>query len=159
MSNAKVFWYGNFKGIAWRTHDGNPIAVPVFADLAKATKVSEIIKTWNPKSSHLTFIEKDDGTYSICIFEEPDDSGENIGLYRSGMSQSGTYGKVKQMIEKRSTMWNPLKVYAQIVHAKDPADSSTYQNMTDLLPIRIFEIISESQLDSKKFAVEKSAHS
>jgi hypothetical protein len=142
MSNAKVFWYGNFKGIAWRTHDGNPIAVPVFADLAKATKVSDIIKTWNPKSSHLTFIEKDDGTYSICIFD-----------------QSGTYGKVKQMIEKRSTMWNPLKVYAQIVHAKDPADSSTYQNMTDLLPIRIFEIISESQLDSKKFAVEKSAHS
>lgn len=158
MTDAKFSWYGNFYGIAWRMHAGNPIVVPLFVDLSEAGKVSDVIKTWNVKSAHLTFVEKDDGTYSICIFEEPDSSGENIGLYRSGMSQTGTYGKIKQMIEKRSSMWNPMKMYVQIVHAKDPADSATYQNMTDLLPIRILEIISESELDSKKFAVEQSAH-
>ena len=158
MADAKFSWLSNFYGLAWRTHAGNPIAVPLFVKIDEAIKIAKIIKTWNPKLVHLTFIENDDGTYAICVYEEPDKSGENIGIYRSGMSQGGTYAKIKNMIEKKSSMWNPMRVYVQIVHAKDPADSSTYENMTDLLPISRLEIISEAALDSKKFAVERDAH-
>lgn len=100
MTDAKFSWYGNFYGLAWRTHAGNPIAVPLFVEIDEATKIAEIIKTWNPKLVHLTFIENDDGTYAICVYEEPDKSGENVGIYRSGMSQGGTYAKIKAMIEK-----------------------------------------------------------
>ena len=105
----------------------------------------------------MLFRSKDDDTYAICIYQEAE-SGENIGLYRSGMSQTGTYGKIKNMIEKKSSMWNPLRAYIQIVYAKDPADSKTYQNMTDYIIIGRLEIISESALQSKKFATEKDAH-
>ena len=159
MTDAKFSWNDNFYGLAWRTHAGNPIAVPLFVEIDEATKIAEIIKKWNPKLVHLTFIENDNGSYAICVYEEPDKHGENIGIYRTGMSQSGTYAKIKAMIEKKSSMWNPMRVYVQIVHAKDAADSSTYQNMTDLLPISRLEIISESALNSKKFAVERDAHS
>ena len=99
MADGKFSWYRNFYGIAWRTHAGNPIAVPLFVKQDESQKIADIIKTWKPKDIHLTFIEKDDGNYAICIYQEAD-SGENIGLYRSGMSQTGTYGKIKQMIEK-----------------------------------------------------------
>ena len=159
MTDPKFSWHDNFYGLAWRTHAGNPIAVPLFVEIDEAAKIAEIIKKWNPKLVHLTFIENDDGSYAVCIYEEPDKSGENIGIYRTGMSQSGTYAKIKAMIEKKSSMWNPMRVYVQIVHAKDAEDSSTYQNMTDLLPISRLEIISESALDSKKFTVERDAHS
>ena len=54
-------------------------------------------------------------------------------------------------------MWNPMKMYVQIVHAKDAKDSSTYENMTDLLPISRLEIIPESKLESDKFAIERNA--
>ncbi|QDI88583.1 hypothetical protein Nisw_03050 [Candidatus Nitrosopumilus sp. SW] len=157
MTNAKFSWYGNFYGIAWRSNAGNPIAVPLFVKKEESQKIAEIVKTWKPKDIHLTFIEKEDGTYAICIYQESD-SGENIGLYRSGMSQTGTYGKIKQMIEKKSSMWNPLRAYIQIVYAENPADSKTYQNMTDYIIIGRLEIISESALQSKKFATEKDAH-
>jgi len=73
------------------------------------------------------------------------------------MSQSGTYSKVKQMIEKKASMWNPMKVYVQIVYSKDPKDSGSYQNMTDLLPISRLEIISEDKLKSDKFTIERNA--
>ncbi|ABX12260.1 hypothetical protein [Nitrosopumilus maritimus] len=157
MADAKFSWYGNFYGIAWRTHAGNPIAVPLFVKQDESQKIADIIKTWKPKDIHLTFIEKDDGNYAICIYQEAD-SGENIGLYRSGMSQTGTYGKIKQMIEKKSSMWNPLRAYIQIVYATDPADSKTYQNMTDYIIIGRLEIISEDALKSKRFVIEKDAH-
>jgi len=157
MADVKFSWFENFYGLAWRTHAGNPIAVPLFVKMDDATKISDIIKTWNPKLSHLTFIEKDDGNYGICIYEQPDKSGENFGICRSGMSQSGTYSKVKQMIEKKASMWNPMKVYVQIVYSKDPKDSGSYQNMTDLLPISRLEIISEDKLKSDKFTIERNA--
>ena len=157
MTDVKFSWYGNFYGIAWRTHAGNPIAVPLFVKQAESQKIAEIVKTWKPKDIHLTFIEKDDGNYAICIYQDAD-SGEHTGLYRSGMSQTGTYGKIKQMIEKRSSMWNPLRAYIQIVYAADPTDSKTYKNMTDYVPVGRLEIISEAALDSKKFAIEKDAH-
>lgn len=157
MTDAKFSWYGNFYGIAWRTNAENPIAVPLFVKEDESQKIAEIVKEWKPKDIHLSFIEKDDDTYAICIYQEAD-SGENTGLYRSGMSQTGTYGKIKNMIEKKSSMWNPLRAYIQIVYAKDPADSSTYQNMTDYIIVGRLEIISESALKSKKFATERAAH-
>ncbi len=157
MADVKFSWYGNFYGLAWRSNAGNPIAVPLFVKKEEAEKIAEIVKTWNPKDIHLSFIEKEDGTYAVCIYQESD-SGQQTGLYRSGMSQTGTYGKIKQMIEKKSSMWNPLRAYIQIVYASDPADSKTYQNMTDYVIIGRLEIISESALQSKKFATEKDAH-
>jgi len=157
MADVKFSWFDDFFGIAWRTHAENPIAVPLFTKLEEASKVSDIIKTWNPKLVHLTFIERNDGNYAICIYEKPDKGVENFGIYRSGMSQSGTYQKVKGMIEKKASMWNPMKMYVQIVHAKDAKDSSTYENMTDLLPISRLEIIPESKLESDKFAIERNA--
>jgi len=99
MTSTKFFWYGSFYGIAWRTHAGNPITVPLFVKQDESIKIAEIVKTWKPKDVHLTFIEKDDGDYAICIYQDTD-SGENTGIYLSGMSQTGTYGKIKQMIEK-----------------------------------------------------------
>ncbi|MFB5631785.1 MAG: hypothetical protein ACE5Q9_00475 [Nitrosopumilus sp.] len=157
MVDVKYSWYGNFYGIAWRSNAGNPIAVPLFVKQEESQKIADIVKLWKPKDIHLTFIEKDDDTYAICIYEESD-SGENTGLYRSGMSQTGTYGKIKNMIEKKSSMWNPLRAYIQIVYAKDPADSSKYQNMTDYIIVGRLEIISEAALKSKKFATELDAH-
>ena len=46
-------------------------------------------------------------------------------------------------------MWNPLRAYIQIVYATDPADSKTYQNMTDYIIVGRLEIISEAALKSK----------
>ena len=157
MTGAKFSWYDNFYGIAWRSNAGNPIAVPLFVKEDESQKIAEIVKKWKPKDIHLTFIEKDNGNYAVCIYQEAD-SGENTGLYRSGMSQTGTYGKIKNMIEKKSSMWNPLRAYIQIVYAKDPVDSSTYKNMTDYIIVGRLEIISEAALKSKKFATEREAH-
>jgi len=157
MADVKFSWIENFYGLAWRIHAGNPIAVPLFVKLDEGTKIAEVVKTWNPKLTHLTFVEKNDGTYGICIFEQPDKSGDNVGIYRSGMSQTGTYAKIKQIIEKRASMWNPMKVYVQIAYAKDPKDSKSYENLTDLLPVTRLEIISEAALDDKKFAIEQDA--
>ena len=157
MADVKFSWFSKSYGIAWRIHAGNPIAIPLFVDRVQASQVAEIVKTWNPKLSHLTFIEKIDGNYAVCIYEKPDKNAENFGIYRSGMNQMGTYQKVKQMIEKRASMWNPMKVYVQIVYAKNPKDSSTYENMTALLPVSRLEIIPESKLESDKFAIERNA--
>lgn len=156
MADTKFSWISNFYGIAWRIHAQNPIAVPLFVKLEEAQKIAESVKTWHPKNIHLTFIENSNGNYSICIYDEPDDS-ENLGLYRSGMSQTGSYAKIKQMIEKKSSMWNPMRVYIQIAYAKDPADSASYQNLTDLVSVGRLEIITEAQLDSDKFAIERDA--
>jgi len=157
MADVKFSWFDDFFGIAWRTHAGNPIAVPLFTKLEQATRIAEIIKTWNPKLVHLTFIERNDGNYAICIYEKPDKNVENFGIYRSGMNQMGTYQKIKNMIEKKASMWNPMKVYVQIVHAKDAKDSDTYENMTALLPVSRLEIISEAKFDSDKFTIERNA--
>ena len=74
------------------------------------------------------------------------------------MSQTGTYGKIKQMIEKKIFNVESPTAYIQIVYADDPADHKTYQNMTDYIIIGRLEIISESALNSKKFAIKRCTH-
>jgi hypothetical protein len=65
------------------------------------------------------------------------------------MRQNGGYEQVKPMIEEKS----PL---LQIAYASDVRDMSTYEQISRLVPMRKFRIISEKDLKKQEFFYEKS---
>ena len=115
-------------------------------------EIAKEIKDWSDKFTRLTIIEKENGEYSICCYQDPQisKSGKNIGLYRTGMRQSGGYEQVKPMIEEKS----PL---LQIAYAADARDMNTYEQISRLVPMRKCRIISERDLKKQEFFYEKAA--
>ncbi len=61
---------------------------------------------WSDKFTRLTIIEKENGEFSICCYEDPQisKSSKHIGLFRTGMIQRGGYEQAKPMIEERSPL-------------------------------------------------------
>jgi len=99
----------------------------------------------------LTIIEKSNGDYAICCYQDPQISKrKNVGLYRSGMRQAGGYEQAKPMIEEKS----PL---LQIAYAADVRDMNTYEQISRLVPLRKCRIISENDLKKQEFYYEKNA--
>lgn len=148
----EIEWHGNFYGISWAYEKERLVLSTVFEDKNEAMEIAKEIKDWSDKFTRLTIIEKENGEYSICCYQDPQisKSVKNIGLYRTGMPQSGGYEQVKPMIEEKS----PL---LQIAYAEDARDMSTYEQISRLVPMRKCRIISEKDLKKQEFFYEKAA--
>ncbi len=147
-----IEWHGNFYGISWAYEKDRLVVSTVFEDKKEAMEIAKEIKEWSDKFTRLTIIEKENGEYSICCYQDPQisKSRKNIGLYRTGMRQSGGYEQVKPMIEEKS----PL---LQIAYAADVRDMNTYEQISRLVPMRKCKIISEKDLKKQEFFYEKDA--
>ena len=148
----EIEWHGNFYGISWAYEKDRLVVSTVFEDKKEAVEIAKEIKEWSDKFTRLTIIEKENGEYSICCYQDPQisKSRKNIGLYRTGMRQSGGYEQVKPMIEEKS----PL---LQIAYAADVRDMNTYEQISRLVPMRKCRIISEKDLKKQEFFYEKDA--
>jgi hypothetical protein len=148
----EIEWHGNFYGISWAYEKDRLVVSTVFEDKKEAIEIAKEIKDWSDKFTRLTIIEKENGEYSICCYQDPQisKSEKNIGLYRTGMRQSGGYEQVKPMIEEKS----PL---LQIAYAADVRDMSTYEQISRLVPIRKCRIILEKDLKKQEFFYERTA--
>ncbi|MFB5612689.1 MAG: hypothetical protein ACE5RL_05245, partial [Nitrosarchaeum sp.] len=102
----EIEWHGDFYGISWAYEKDRLVVSIVFENKQEATDIAKNIKDWSDKFTRLTIIEKENGEYSICCYQDPQISkgGKNIGLYRTGMPQSGGYEQVKPMIEGKSPL-------------------------------------------------------
>jgi hypothetical protein len=149
----EIDWHGNF-GILWAYEKDRFVISTVFEDKEEALSIAKEVEKWSERFTRLTIIEKDDDEYAICCYQDPQisKSDKNIGLFRTGMRQSSGYEQVKPMIEERS----PL---LQIAYAVDIIDMSTYEQISKLVPLRKYRIISEKDLKKQEFFYEKSANS
>ncbi len=149
----EINWHGNF-GILWAYEKDRFVVSTVFEDKEEAISISKEIENWSEKFTRLTIIEKKDDEYAICCYQDPQisKSDKHTGLFRTGMRQSSGYEQVKPMIEERS----PL---LQIAYAADIIDMSTYEQISKLVPLRKYRIISEKDLKKQEFFYEKSANS
>jgi len=147
-----IEWHGNFYGISWAYEKDRLVVSTVFEDKKEAIEIAKEIEDWSDKFTRLTIIEKENGEYAICCYQDPQisKSVKNIGLYRTGMRQSGGYEQVKPMIEEKS----PL---LQIAYAADVRDMNTYEQISRLVPMRKCRIISERDLKKQEFFYEKAA--
>ncbi len=150
--SCEIEWHGNFYGISWAYEKDRLVVSTVFEDKKEAMEIAREIKDWSDKFTRLTIIEKENGEYSICCYQDPQisKSVKNIGLYRTGMRQSGGYEQVKPMIAEKS----PL---LQIAYAADARDMNTYEQISRLVPMRKCRIISERDLKKQEFFYEKAA--
>lgn len=147
----EIEWHGNFYGISWAYEKDRLVVSTVFEDKKEAIAIAREIKNWSDKFTRLTIIEKENGEYSICCYQDPQISKSiNIGLYRTGMRQSGGYEQVKPMIAEKS----PL---LQIAYAADVRDMNTYEQISRLVLMRKCRIISEKDLKKQEFFYEKTA--
>ena len=148
----EIKWHGNFYGISWAYEKDRLVVSTVFEDKKEAMEIAREIEDWSDKFTRLTIIEKENGEYSICCYQDPQisKSEKNIGLHRTGMRQSGGYEQVKPMIEEKS----PL---LQIAYAADVRDMNTYEQISRLVPMRKCRIISEKDLKKQEFFYEKTA--
>ncbi len=146
-----IQWYGNFYWISWAYEKDRLVVSTVFEDKDEAVELAKEVDTWSDKFTRLTIIEKSNGEYAICCYQDPQISkGKNVGLYRTGMRQAGGYEQAKPMIEEKS----PL---LQIAYAADVRDMNTYEQISRLVHLRKCRIISENDLKKQEFYYEKNA--
>lgn len=146
-----IEWHGNFYGISWAYEKDRLVVSTVFEDKDEALGLSQEVNKWSDKFTRLTIIEKNNGEYAICCYQDPQISkGKNVGLYRSGMRQAGGYEQAKPMMEEKS----PL---LQIAYAADVRDMNTYEQTSRLVPLRKCRIISENELKKQEYYYEKMA--
>lgn len=147
----EIEWHGNFYGISWAYEKDRLVVSIVFEDKKESVDLTTEIDRWSDKFTRLTIIEKVNGEYAICCYQDPQISkGKNVGLYRSGMRQAGGYEQAKSMIEEKS----PL---LQIAYAADVRDMNTYEQVSRLVPLRKCRIISENDLKRQEYYYEKMA--
>jgi hypothetical protein len=146
-----IEWHGNFYGISWAYEKDRLVVSTVFEDKDEAIGLSYEVNKWSDKFTRLTIIEKNNGEYAICCYQDPQISkGKNVGLYRSGMRQAGGYEQAKPMMQEKS----PL---LQIAYAADVRDMNTYEQTSRLVPLRKCRIISENELKKQEYYYEKMA--
>ena len=153
MSSFEIDWRGNFYGIYWAYEKDRLVVSTVFEDKNEALVLAKEVENWSDKFTRMTIIEKNNGEYALCCYQDPQvsKSKKNLGLYRAGMRQSGGYERAKPMIEERS----PL---LQIAYASDVRLINTYEQISRLVPIRKCRIIHESDLKKQEYFFEKNAH-
>ena len=125
----------------------------VFEDKKEAMLVAQEVEDWSDKFTRLTIIEKENDEFAICCYQDPQISKKqsHIGLFRTGMRQSGGYEQAKPMVEEKS----PL---LQIAYAADVRDMNTYEQISRLVPMRKCRIISEKDLKKQEYFYEKTAN-
>ncbi|AFS80898.1 hypothetical protein NKOR_05060 [Candidatus Nitrosopumilus koreensis AR1] len=146
----EIDWRKNFYGISWAHEKDRIVVTIVFEDKDEALEISKNIENWSEKFTRMTIIEKEEDEFAICCYQDPQvsKSDKHIGLFRTGMRQSSGYNQVKPIIEERA----PL---LQIAFAADAIDISTYEEISKLIPIRKFRIISEKDLKKQEYYYEK----
>lgn len=146
-----ITWY-IFYGISWAYEKDRLVVSIIFESRDEAIRIAREIEEWSDKFTRLTIIEKQNGEYSLCSYQDPQISkvNTNIGLYKTGMIQAGGYEQVKPLILERA----PL---LQIAFAKDIRDMKTYEQISRLITLRKCRIISESDLKKQEFFYEKKA--
>lgn len=149
----EIDWHGDFYGISWAYEKDRLVVSTVFEDKKEAISIAKEIEDWSDKFTRLTIIEKENDEFAICCYQDPQISKntKNIGLFRTGMRQSGGYEQAKPMIEEKS----PL---LQIAYAADVRDMKTYEQISRLVPMRKCRIISEKDLKKQEFFYEKTAN-
>ena len=147
-----IAWHDDFYGISWAYEKDRLVVSMVFEDRNESVRIAKEIEGWSDKFTRLTIIEKQNGEYSVCSYQDPQISKSeiNVGLYRTGMIQAGGYEQVKPLILERS----PL---LQIAYAKDVRDMNTYEQISRLVTMRKCRIISENDLKKQEFFYEKTA--
>jgi len=148
-----IDWKRNFYGISWAYERDRLVISTVFEDKKEAMHVAKEVEDWSDKFTRLTIIEKANGEFAICCYQDPQISKKqnHIGLFRTGMRQSGGYEQAKPMVEEKS----PL---LQIAYAADVRDMNTYEQISRLVPIRKCRIISEKDLKKQEYFYEKMAN-
>ena len=149
-----ILWKDNFYGISWAYEKDRLVVSTVFEDREEAESIAKEVGDWSDKFTRLTVIEKNNGEFAICCYQDPQVSKNDIhlGLFRTGMRQSGGYEQAKPMIEEKS----PL---LQIAYAADARDMTTYEQISRLVPMRKCRIISEKDLKRQEYYYEKTANS
>ncbi len=149
----EINWNREFHGISWVCKKNRLIILTVFEDKEEAISITRKVEGWSEKFTRLTIIEKDNGEFAICSYQDPQisKSGNNIGLFRTGMRQSNEYEQIRPMIKERA----PL---LQITFAADVRDMKTYEQISRLIPIRKCRVISEKDLNRQEFFYEKDAN-
>ncbi len=149
-----IIWKNNFYGISWAYEQDRLVVSTVFEDKKEAIAIAAEIEDWSDKFTRLTIIEKENDEFAICCYQDPQISkNENrLGLFRTGMRQSGGYEQAKPMILEKS----PL---LQIAYAADVRDMNTYEQISRLVPMRKCRIISEKELKKQEYYYEKTADS
>ncbi|MGY5141635.1 MAG: hypothetical protein ACW9WZ_01155 [Nitrosopumilus sp.] len=150
----QIDWRKNFYGISWAHEKDRLVLSLVFEDKIESKEISNNIEKWSDKFTRLTIIEKVDDEFAICCYQDPQVSKteKHIGLFRTGMRQSGGYQQVKPFFKEKSPM-------IQIAFAADAIDITTYEEISRLIPIRKFRIINERDLKKQEFFYEKTANS
>jgi len=149
----EITWYKNFYGISWAYEKDRLVVSTVFEDKAEAISIAKEIEDWSDKFTRLTIIEKNNDEFAICCYQDPQisKSDKHVGLFRTGMRQSGGYTQAKSMIQERS----PL---LQIAYAADVRNMNTYEQISRLVPMRKCRIISEKELKKQEYYYEKTVN-
>ena len=149
-----IDWKKNFYGISWAYEKDRLVISTVFEDKKEAISIAKEIEGWSDKFTRLTIIEKENDEFAICVYQDPliSKNSSHLGLFRTGMRQSGGYEQAKPMIEEKS----PL---LQIAYAADVRDMNTYEQISRLVPIRKCRIISEKDLKKQEYYYEKTVNS
>ena len=148
----EIHWYNNFFGVSWMHEKDKLVISTVFEDKKEAIEIAHEIDNWSEKFTRLTIIEKEDDEFAICCFEDPQisKSDKYVGLFRTGMRRSSGYEQIKPIIEGKMP-------HLQIAYAEDVRDINTYEQISKLVPMRKFRIISEKNLKKQEFYYEKLA--
>lgn len=150
----EIQWYNNFFGVSWMHEKDKLVISTVFEDRKEAIEIAHEIDNWSEKFTRLTIIEKEDDEFAICCFEDPQisKSDKHVGLFRTGMKRSSGFEQIKPIIEGKMP-------YLQIAYAEDVRDINTYEQISKLVPMRKFRIISEKNLKKQEYYYEKLANS
>ena len=148
-----IQWYNEFYGIAWAYENKRLVISPIFENKEVALTLAKQLEDWNDRFTKLTIIEKDNGEYSICCFQDPQISknSKQVGIFRSGLSQIGGYEQAKPMIEEKT----PL---LQIAYASNATNMNTYEQVSRLVSLAKCKIIHETQLKKQEYYYEKIAN-
>ncbi|MCF6172949.1 MAG: hypothetical protein L3J44_04110 [Campylobacteraceae bacterium] len=125
----------------------------VFENRKEAIEIAHEIDNWSEKFTRLTIIEKEDDEFAICSFEDPQisKSDKHVGLFRTGMRRSSGFEQIKPIIEGKMP-------HLQIAYAEDVRDINTYEQISKLVPMRKFRVISEKNLKKQEFYYENLAN-
>ena len=149
----EIHWYNNFFGVSWMHEKDKLVISTVFEDKKEAIAIAHEIDNWSEKFTRLTIIEKEDDVFAICSFEDPQisKSDKHVGLFRTGMRRSSGFEQIKPIIEGKMP-------HLQIAYAEDVRDINTYEQISKLVPMRKFRVISEKNLKKQEYYYENLAN-
>lgn len=149
----EIQWYKNFFGVSWMHEKDKLVISTIFEDRKEAIEIAHEIDNWSEKFTRLTIIEKEGDEFAICSFEDPQisKSDKHVGLFRTGMRRSSGFEQIKPIIEGKMP-------HLQIAYAEDVRDINTYEQISKLVPMRKFRVISEKNLKKQEFYYENLAN-